>query len=73
MWKLLLFHPEMISAQFLWGNVFLKEELLINRCKKFKFWHFWERPLFEIWEYAFNYIGLKITEKILAEAATRKM
>ena len=27
---------------------------VINRCKKFKFWNFWERPLFEIWEYAFN-------------------
>ena len=22
--------------------------------QKFKFWHFWERPLFEISEYAFN-------------------
>ena len=20
--------------------------------KKFKFWNFWERPLYEIWEYA---------------------
>ena len=27
MGKLLIFHPEMISAQFLWGNVFLREEL----------------------------------------------
>ena len=25
-----------------------------NRCKKFKFWNFWECPLHEIWEYAFN-------------------
>ena len=27
---------------------------VINRCKKFKFWNFWEHPLFEIWEYAFK-------------------
>ena len=51
MGNLLLFHPEMISAQFFWGNVFLREERM---QKKFKFWNFWERPLFEIWEYAFN-------------------
>ena len=25
-----------------------------NRCKKFKFWNFWERPLYEISEYAFK-------------------
>ena len=26
-----------------------------NRCRKFKFWHFWERPLYGISEYAFKY------------------
>ena len=26
-----------------------------NRCKKFKFWHFWECPLYEISEYAFKF------------------
>ena len=30
--KLLLFHPEMFSAQFFWGNVFLRRA--IKRCKK---------------------------------------
>ena len=25
--KLLLFHPEMVSTQFVWGNVFFGEEL----------------------------------------------
>ena len=33
MGKLLLFHPEMISAQFLWGNVFLREELQTDAKK----------------------------------------
>ena len=28
--KLLLVHPEMISAHFLWGNVFLREDLLTD-------------------------------------------
>ena len=28
--KLLLFHPEMISAHFLWENVFLREDLLTD-------------------------------------------
>ena len=27
MGKLVLFQPEMVSAQFLWGNVFFREEL----------------------------------------------
>ena len=27
-----------------------------KRCKKFKFWHFWECPLYEIWEYDFKQI-----------------
>ena len=31
---------------------FLKESY--NRCRKFKFWHFWEHPVYEIWEYAFK-------------------
>ena len=36
--KLLLFHPEMISAHFLWGNVFLREDLLTDvRKLNFKF------------------------------------
>ena len=30
-----------------------------NGCKKFKFWNFWERPIFEIWEYAFNLTGAR--------------
>ena len=25
-----------------------------SRYQKFKFWNFWEHPLYEIWEYAFN-------------------
>ena len=28
--KMLLFHPEMISAQFLWGNVFFRKDLLTD-------------------------------------------
>ena len=30
MWKLLLFHTEMISAYFLWGNVLLGGDLQID-------------------------------------------
>ena len=26
-----------------------------NRCKQFQFWYFWERPLYEINEYAFKH------------------
>ena len=33
-----------------------------NRCTKFKFWNFLERPLYEISEHGFNYI-LKSTHK----------
>ena len=29
----------------------------INTCKKIQFWNFWERPLFESWEYAFKIVG----------------
>ena len=25
-----------------------------NTCKTFKSWNFWERPIYEIWEHAFN-------------------
>ena len=45
----------MISAKFLWGNV-LSWRKATNRFKKFKFWNFWERPLYEISEYAFKFI-----------------
>ena len=48
LWKMLLFHIEMISA-FLVGNVLGGKPQ--KRCKKFKFLHFWELPLYEIWEY----------------------
>ena len=42
----------MISAKFLWDMYFWEETT--NWCKKFKFWNFWERPLYEVSEYAFN-------------------
>ena len=44
----------MISAKFLWGNVFFGGKLQID-AKKFKFWNFWEHPLYEISEYAFKW------------------
>ena len=41
-WKLLLFHTEIISISFgkctFWSRA-------TNKCKKFKFWNFWEHPL----------------------------
>ena len=46
---------EMISAKFLWGNVLLGEKQT-SRWKKNQFENFWERPLSEISEYAFNYL-----------------
>ena len=51
--KLLLFHPEMISTNFLWGNVFLRETLLTD-VKNSNLKKFCERRLFEIWKYTFN-------------------
>ena len=53
LWKLLSFHTKMISTQFLWGIVFLRGDLR-KYAKKFKFWKFWERPLFNISEYAWT-------------------
>ena len=42
--KLLLFHPEIISAHFLWGNVFLREDLLTDvKNSNFKIF---ESPLY---------------------------
>ena len=35
--KLLLFHPEMISAHLLWGNMFLREDLSTGVKKKSNF------------------------------------
>ena len=53
--KIALFHTEMIAlaALFLWGNVLPRGEIQ-NDAKKFQSLKFWERPLFEIREYAFN-------------------
>ena len=61
LWKLLSFQTEMISAQFLWKSVPLRRATKI--CKKFKFWQFWERPLFNIREYAFNMIKLRVPQR----------
>ena len=44
----------MISAQFLRECVFKGRAIIDGLCKKFKFWDFWEQPLFEIWEYALS-------------------
>ena len=52
MWKLLLFHTKMISAQFFWGSVLLGEEQQIDA--KNQIWNF-ESTLYEIWEYAFKW------------------
>ena len=42
--KLLLVHPEMISAHFLWGNMFLREDPLTDvKNSNFKFF---EGPLY---------------------------
>ena len=41
---LLLFHPEMISAQFLWGNVFLREELYYKQMQKIQILKFLRAP-----------------------------
>ena len=54
LWKLLSFHTTMILAWFLWGCVLLRGELR-KYAKKIKFKNFWERPLFNISEYAFKY------------------
>ena len=56
LWKLLSFHSEMVSAQFLWGGALLRGEPT-TICKKFKSLKIWERPLFDIRDYAFS--GLK--------------
>ena len=50
--NLLSFHKEMMSAWFLWWVCYF--EITTNRCNKFKLWKFWEHPLYEISEYAFN-------------------
>ena len=39
-----------------WGEKCVFEGRAINRCKTNKLWNFWERPLFEIWEYAFKQV-----------------
>ena len=51
MWKLLLFHTEMISAQFLWRNVLLGE-LQIDAKKLNSFKIFENALYYENWEYA---------------------
>ena len=51
LWKLFSFHTEMISASFLWGSVLLRGELHMQKMQIFKIW---ERPLFDIREYAFK-------------------
>ena len=66
MWKLLLFHTGMISALFLWGNVSWRR--VTNRSQKFKFWNFWERTLYEIWEYASKTVCLKHHPSIFRDA-----
>ena len=38
----------------------------INRCNNFKLWQFWERPLYEICEYAFDG-GLYLLEYLMKE------
>ena len=43
----------MILAWFLWGSVLIKGDLR-KYAKKIKFLKFWERPLFNISEYAFK-------------------
>ena len=48
-------YTEMISAEFV---ILLLREELQNRFTKFKFWKFWERPLYEIREYELKLVGL---------------
>ena len=68
--KLLLFQTEMIAAQFLWEMCFLEKSYKKMQKKKKKkkrqqqqtnkFWNFWECPLYEIWEYAFDLENLDV-------------
>ena len=51
----LLFYPEMMPVWFLCGTSwFLRVSLRIARKRLEKNWHFWECPLYKIWECVFN-------------------
>ena len=50
---------------FIWGTVlFRAQRKATNGCKKFKFWHSWERSLYEIQEYAFKENNLTRTGRL---------